>query len=336
MPPIIHIEKLCKDYEVHQKQPGLAGSFRSFFRRKFQIVPAVRDVSFDIAPGEIVGFLGPNGAGKTTTLKVLSGLLYPTSGTVDVLGFKPQERKAAFLKSITMVMGQKQQLAWDLTPADSFLVNQAIYDIADGDYRSRLGELTEMLELQPVLNKPVRKLSLGERMKCELAAALLHAPKILFLDEPTIGLDVNMQQAVRRFVADYNRRNGAAVILTSHYMADVEALAERVLVIDGGRLVFDGNLSALAAERAPNKVLRLQLETTVSAERLAQFAPVRKLDGLTAELLAPRGNVAEIAARILNEIAVADIAIEDMPIEEVLGALFQRPAAPKPGAQAAS
>lgn len=329
MSPIIHVDKLCKDYEVHQKEPGLAGSFRSFFRRKFQIVPAVRDVSFDIASGEIVGFLGPNGAGKTTTLKVLSGLLYPTSGKVEVLGFTPQERKSAFLKSITMVMGQKQQLSWDLTPADSFLVNQAIYDVADADYRSRLGELTEMLELQPVLNKPVRKLSLGERMKCELAAALLHAPKILFLDEPTIGLDVNMQQAVRRFVADYNKRTGASIILTSHYMADVEALAERVLVIDGGRLVFDGDLSALVADRAPNKVLRLQLETPVARERLAQFAPVRNLDGLTAELLAPRGNVAEIAARILNEIAVADIAIEDMPIEEVLGALFQRPPAPQ-------
>ena len=329
MKPAIHIERLCKNYEVHQKEPGLAGSFRSFFRRKFQIVTAVKDVSFDIAPGEIVGFLGPNGAGKTTTLKVLSGLLYPTSGTVDVLGFTPQERKAAFLKSITMVMGQKQQLAWDLTPADSFLVNQAIYDVSDADFRNRLGELTEMLELQPVVNKPVRKLSLGERMKCELAAALLHAPKILFLDEPTIGLDVNMQQAVRRFVADYNKRTGAAVILTSHYMADVEALAERVLVIDGGQLVFDGNLSALVAERAPNKVLRLQLEASVPAERLAQIAPVRKLEGLTAELLAPRGQVAEIAARILNEIAVADIAIEDMPIEEVLGQLFQRRPLPR-------
>lgn len=329
MKPAINIQHLCKNYEVHQKEPGLAGSFRTFFHRKFQIVPAVRDVSFDIAPGEIVGFLGPNGAGKTTTLKVLSGLLYPTSGTVDVLGFTPQERKAAFLKSITMVMGQKQQLAWDLTPADSFLVNQAIYDVSDADFRLRLGELTEMLELQPVVNKPVRKLSLGERMKCELAAALLHAPKILFLDEPTIGLDVNMQQAVRRFVADYNKRTGAAIILTSHYMADVEALAERVLVIDGGQLVFDGNLSALVAERAPNKVLRLQLEVSVAAERLAQFAPVRKLEGLTAELLAPRGQVAEIAARILNEIAVADIAIEDMPIEEVLGQLFQRRPKPK-------
>ncbi len=332
---IIHVAHLCKDYQVHQKEPGLAGSLRSFVRRKYQIVPAVKDVSFDIAPGEIVGFLGPNGAGKTTTLKVLSGLLYPTSGTASVLGFTPHERKAAFLKSITMVMGQKQQLAWDMTPADSFLVNQAIYDVSDADFRSRLGELTEMLELQPVLNKPVRKLSLGERMKCELAGALLHGPKILFLDEPTIGLDVNMQQAVRRFVADYNKRTGAAVILTSHYMADVAALAERVLVIDGGQLVFDGNLSALVAERAPNKVLRLQLDASVPAERLALFAPVRKLEGLTAELLAPRGQVAEIAARILNEIAVADIAIEDMPLEEALGQLFQhRP--PQQATEAAS
>jgi ABC-2 type transport system ATP-binding protein len=336
MAPIIHIEKLCKDYEVHQKEPGLAGSLRSFFRRKFQIVPAVRDVSFDIAPGEIVGFLGPNGAGKTTTLKVLSGLLYPTSGQVDVLGYTPYERKAAFLKSITMVMGQKQQLAWDLTPADSFLVNQAIYEIPDADFRRRLGELSEMLGLQPVLNKPVRKLSLGERMKCELAAALLHGPKILFLDEPTIGLDVNMQQAVRRFVADYNRHTGAAVILTSHYMADVEALAERVLVIDGGQLVFDGNLSALVAERAPHKVLRLQLSEAVTEQALGAFGAVRKVEGLTAELLAPRGGVAEIAARLLNQMPVADIAIDDMPIEEVMGQLFARRPAPRPVAEAAS
>ena len=173
---IIHVDHLCKDYQVHQKEPGLAGSLRSFVRRKYLIVPAVKDVSFDIAQGEIVGFLGPNGAGKTTTLKVLSGLLYPTSGKASVLGFTPHERKAAFLKSITMVMGQKQQLAWDMTPGDSFLVNQAIYDVSDEDFRRRLGELTEMLELQPVLKKPVRKLSLGERMKCELAGALLHGP----------------------------------------------------------------------------------------------------------------------------------------------------------------
>lgn len=335
MPSVIHVEHLCKDYEVHQKEPGLMGSLRSFVRRKFQIVSAVKDISFDIDAGEIVGFLGPNGAGKTTTLKVLSGLLYPTSGVANVLGFTPHERKAAFLKSITMVMGQKQQLAWDLTPADSFLVNQAIYDISESDFCTRLGELTEMLELQPVLNKPVRKLSLGERMKCELAAALLHGPKILFLDEPTIGLDVNMQQSVRKFVADYNRHTGAAIMLTSHYMADVEALAERVLVIDGGQLVFDGNLAALVAERAPHKVLRLQLSQPVEKARLEAFAPVRMLDGLTAELLAPRGSVAEIAARILNAVPVADIAIEDIPIEEVMGQLFQRPATAKPVAEAA-
>src|SRR5262245_10988331 len=210
-------------------------------------------------------------------------------------------------------MGQKQQLIWDLPAADSFLVNQAIYEIPEDVYRRRVGELTEMLGLGGLLNKQVRKLSLGERMKCELAAALLHGPKILFLDEPTIGLDVNMQQAVRSFVADYNQRTGAAVILTSHYMADVEALAERVLVIDGGQLVFDGNLSALVAERAPNKVLRLQLSQAVPEQRLAGFGTVRMVEGLTAELLAPRGNVAEIAARILNEMPVADIAIDDMP-----------------------
>src|SRR5499427_260314 len=293
---MISVRQLTKHYEVHEKQEGFLGSLRALFHREYKAVKAVEDVSFEIAPGEIVGFLGPNGAGKTTTLKMLSGLLHPTSGEVSVAGFVPKRRQREFLTTITLVMGQKQQLIWDLPAADSFLVNQAIYDIPDEVYRERVGELTEMLGLGGLLNKQVRKLSLGERMKCELASALLHGPKILFLDEPTIGLDVNMQQAVRRFVADYNKRTGAAIILTSHYMADVEALAERVLVIDGGRLVFDGNLSALVAERAPNKVLRLQLAHPVSPERLAVFAPVRMFEGLTAELLAPRGNVATIAA----------------------------------------
>src|SRR5215475_10322912 len=276
---MISVRHLTKHYEVHEKQEGFLGSLRALFHREYRAVKAVEDISFEIAAGEIVGFLGPNGAGKTTTLKMLSGLLHPTSGEVTVAGFTPKRRQREFLTTITLVMGQKQQLIWDLPAADSFLVNQAIYEIPDDVYRQRVGELTEMLGLAGLLNKQVRKLSLGERMKCELAAALLHGPKVLFLDEPTIGLDVNMQQAVRDFVAGYNERHGATVLLTSHYMADVEALAERVLVIDGGQLVFDGNLSALVAERAPNKVLKLQLAQPVSSARLEAFAPVRMLDG---------------------------------------------------------
>ena len=314
MTPIIHVDRLCKDYEVHQKEPGLAGSLRSFVRRKYQVVSAVKDVSFDIGRGEIVGFLGPNGAGKTTTLKVLSGLLYPTSGQASVLGFTPHERKAEFLKSITMVMGQKQQLAWDMTPGDSFLVNQAIYDVSDADFRQRLAELTEMLELQPVLKKPVRKLSLGERMKCELAAALLHRPKVLFLDEQTIGLDVNMQVRIREFIAAYNQRFGATVILTSHYMADVTALCERVIVIDHGKIVFDGNLSRLVERSAPRKIIRIELASPVDDERLAAYGQVQSRDGLRAELVVSRQQTSQSAARLLAELPIADVTIEDPPI----------------------
>jgi ABC-2 type transport system ATP-binding protein len=248
---MISVRHLTKHYEVHEKQEGFLGSLRALFHREYKAVKAVEDVSFEIAAGEIVGFLGPNGAGKTTTLKMLSGLLHPTAGEVTVAGFTPKRRQREFLTTITLVMGQKQQLIWDLPAADSFLVNQAIYDIPDDVCRRRVGELTEMLGLTGLLNKQVRKLSLGERMKCELAAALLHGPQVLFLDEPTIGLDVNMQQAVRDFVAAYNERHGATVLLTSHYMADVTALCRRVMVIDSGALIFDGDLSSLVEQTAP-------------------------------------------------------------------------------------
>src|SRR5215475_10546413 len=285
---MISVRHLTKHYEVHEKQEGFLGSLRALFHREYRAVKAVEDISFEIAAGEIVGFLGPNGAGKTTTLKMLSGLLHPTSGEVTVAGFTPKRRQREFLTTITLVMGQKQQLIWDLPAADSFLVNQAIYEIPDDVYRQRIGELTEMLGLTGLLNKQVRKLSLGERMKCELAAALLHGPKVLFLDEPTIGLDVNMQQAVRDFIAAYNARHGATVLLTSHYMADVTALAERILVIEDGRLIFDGNLGRLVEERAPHKILKLRFEGTPPAARLAAFGRLRRSEECEAELLVER------------------------------------------------
>src|SRR5215831_8653786 len=298
---MIHVRHLTKHYEVHEKQAGFLGSLRALFHREYKAVKAVENVSFEIGPGEIVGFLGPNGAGKTTTLKMLSGLLHPTSGEVSVAGFTPQRRQREFLTSITLVMGQKQQLIWDLPAADTFLVNQAIYAISDADFRARLDELTDMLELGPLLNKQVRKLSLGERMKCELAAALLHRPSVLFLDEPTIGLDVNMQQAVRDFVADYNRRHGATILLTSHYMADVTALARRILVIEGGRLIFDGDLARLVEERAPHKILKLRFETTPPTARLAAFGTLRRVEEREAELLVDRGQVTEVAGALLRD-----------------------------------
>ena len=319
---MIQVQDLHKVYKVHEKEPGLAGSLRSFVRRRSKLVRAVDGVSFEIAAGEMVGFLGPNGAGKTTTLKMLAGLLHPSSGVVRVDGHTPQERRPAFLKHITLVMGQKQQLLWDLPALDSFLVNQAIYEIPDDRYKATMAEFGEILELEGILKKQVRKLSLGERMKCELAAALLHRPKVLFLDEPTIGLDVNMQVRIREFIAEYNRRYDASVILTSHYMADVTALCRRVIVIDKGRIVFDGDLSALVENAGGGKLIRIELSENVPDELLAEYGELRERDGLKAELRVPRHGTSRLAARLLTRLPVADVTIEDPAIEEVIGELF--------------
>ena len=319
---MIEVSKLSKTYQVHEKEAGLKGSLQAFFKRKTRDVKAVDEVSLSVSAGEMVGFLGSNGAGKTTTLKMLSGLLHPSSGEVRVAGFEPKRRARDFLKTITLVMGQKQQLSWDLAAVDSFLVNAAIYDIPDEVYKTRLAELTEMLDLGGLLNKQVRKLSLGERMKCELAAALVHHPKVLFLDEPTIGLDVNMQESVRAFIADYNARYGATVMLTSHYMADVTALAKRVIVIDAGRIVFDGDFGALIEERSPKKILRLVFDTPQDERELTRYAEVRSLQDLRAELLVPRAEVTRISARLLSDLPVADISIEEVPIEDIIGQVF--------------
>ena len=323
---LISVQHLCKYYQVHQKEPGLTGSLRSLVFRKYHDVKAVDDLSFTIDAGEIVGFLGPNGAGKTTTLKVLSGLLYPTSGHVSVAGFTPSETRADFLRQITLVMGQKQQLNWDLPAMETFLVNAAIYEIPRPQFQQTLDELTELLDLRPLLKKQVRKLSLGERMKCELAAALLHRPRILFLDEPTIGLDVTMQTAIRQFIAEYNQRHGATVILTSHYMADVTALCRRVIVIDHGKLLYDGDLQALAAKIAPHKLIRVQLAHSLDGHRLEDYGEVVKTRGLRAELLVSRDATSQTAARLLAELPIADVTIEEPPIEQVITRVFEEAA----------
>jgi ABC-2 type transport system ATP-binding protein len=327
---MIEVTNLEKHYSVAEKEAGFAGSLRSFFSRKTKTVKAVDGVSFKLEPGEVVGFLGPNGAGKTTTLKMLSGLLHPTGGTARVLGYTPFERRSSFLKSITLVMGQKQQLIWDLPAMDSFLVNQAIYEIEEPDFKATMREFTAMLELDEILKKQVRKLSLGERMKCELAAALLHKPKVLFLDEPTIGLDVNMQVRIREFVSEYNQRNNATVILTSHYMADVTALCKRIIVIDKGHIVFDGDLSSLVERMSANKIVKLQLEHVVSKDMLGQYSEVKNIDGLNVELLVPRTDVSRVTARLLAELPVLDVTIEDPPIEEVIGQVFANSSNPEP------
>ncbi len=323
-PPIIDVQGLGKTYRVADKQPGLAGTVRHFLRRRTRDVQAVRDVSFQIQPGEMVGFLGANGAGKTTTLKMLCGLIHPSAGRVQVAGYVPQRRQEAFLRRITLVMGQKQQLIWDLPPLDSLRVNAAVYGLSDSEARRRIEALAEMLELGEELTRPVRKLSLGQRMKAELLAALLHEPAVLFLDEPTLGLDVNAQARVRSFLADYNRRTGATVLLTSHYMADITALCPRVLLIHEGSLFHDGPLEALSASLAPCRQVRLELADPVSAEAFAMFGEVEACDGRAVRLLVPRERLTEVVGQLLVRFEVRDLEVNDPPIEELIGGLFRQ------------
>jgi ABC-2 type transport system ATP-binding protein len=305
--PLIDVQQLTKEYRVHQRPAGLAAAIASLFHRRYTIARAVDDLSFSIEAGERVGFLGPNGAGKTTTLKVLSGLLHPTSGTVRVDGRDPRRREVAFLKQITLVMGQKQQLLWDLPPADTFLMNRAIYDLPRREYEDTLAQLSRLLELGSLAQRPTRQLSLGERMKCELVAALLHRPKVLFLDEPTIGLDVSMQAILREFIRSYNEQFGATVLLTSHYMDDVTALCPRVVVIDHGRLTYDGDLQKLVHQVRPHK-------------RVA----VRTSDGEQQVHSVPQAELAATISGLLAERQVTDLTVEDPPVEEVMRELFAK------------
>ncbi len=320
---MISVAHLSKHYAVHSRPPGVLAALRSVFHREYKTVRAVEDITFDIAPGERVGFLGPNGAGKTTTLKMLSGLLHPTHGEIRVAGFEPRHRDHAFLRSIMLVTGQKQQLLWDLPPAETFELNRAIYGVPDAQYRETLDELTTLLELGDLVGKPTRQLSLGERMKCELAAALLHRPKVLFLDEPTIGLDVTAQSVVRGFIKTYNERHGATVILTSHDMDDVAALCPRIIVIDHGELSWDGPLDDLARKLRPGRRVTLRFGEPVDA------ADVDSLGGRMIER-AERHVVLQVEALALNALVsaalarfpVVDLAVEEPPLEEVLADLF--------------
>ena len=320
--PAIVAERLSKVYRVKVRDPGLAGAVRALVRPHYREVQAVREVSFQMAQGEIVAFLGPNGAGKTTTLKMLTGLLYPTAGRAEVAQFTPWTGGPEFKRRIALVLGNKQQLVWDLPPEETFQLNRVIYDIVAADYRARLEELVALLELGPVLDKPVRQLSLGERMKCELAAALLHRPQILFLDEPTLGLDVTAQEGIRRFLRGYRDRHGATILLTSHYMQDVTALASRVLMINRGRLLYDGALEALVARIARTKRLELVLGDGVTREALAAFGTVLDFDFPNAVLEVPREEAAATSARLLAAVSVADLSIADPPIEEIIRRAF--------------
>ncbi len=323
-PESIRVRDLRKVYRVHEREAGLLASVRSLVRRRWREIPAVDGITFSVAPGEVVGFLGPNGAGKTTTLKMLSGLLYPSSGELEVLGFVPWRREREFLRQIALVMGQRNQLAWDIPAIDSFELNRVIYRISRADFRRMLDELAELLELWPLLHKPIRNLSLGERMKCEIAAALLHQPKVLFLDEPTIGLDVTAQRRIRSFVAEYNRRYGATVLLTSHYMADVEALCRRVIVIHHGRLLYDGDLAGLVRSFSPHKLIEVEMEQ--GSPDLAGYGEVVSADEGRVTLRVPKHATAEVTARLLDEVPVTDLTVEDPPIEEVIEHVFSQEA----------
>jgi len=321
----IHVQNLHKTYVVSKRESGVLAALQSLVVRQTEEIPAVDDISFHLASGEVVGFLGPNGAGKTTTLKMLSGLLHPTTGEVTVLGYVPSKRERAFLRQITLVMGQRNELVWDIPALDSFELNRAIYRVPPTDYRLMLKELTELLELGPLLHKPVRNLSLGERMKCEIAAALLHRPQVVFLDEPTIGLDVTMQRRIRKFIAEYNRKFGATVLLTSHYMADVEALCRRVIVIHNGKLLFDGELASLVQKFTAHKTIVVQLDD-VQADMHSYGEVVSREDGHIT-LRVPKAETARVTERLLANLPVIDLLVEDPPIEEVIERVFAQESA---------
>ncbi|MEP6755276.1 MAG: ATP-binding cassette domain-containing protein [Chthonomonadales bacterium] len=321
--PIISVVDLQKTYRVHEREAGAGASFGSLFKRKYKDVRAVEGVSFDLQPGEVVGFLGPNGAGKTTTLKMLAGLLHPTGGTASVMGFTPWKRSNDYLRNISLVMGNRNQLIWDIPAMDSFLVNQAIYEIPETQFRQTLSELIELLELGELIKKPVRGLSLGERMKCELAAALLHLPKVLFLDEPTLGVDVTMQGRIRQFVHQHNEKHGATVLLTSHYMADVTALCSRVIVIHHGKLLYDGDLSKLADRMSPLKLVKLDVENIEDVHKAEALGHVSSIVDNKVTLRVPRAEASALVARALTELSVIDLTVEDPPIEEVIDQIFQ-------------
>ncbi|GET38215.1 ABC transporter ATP-binding protein [Microseira wollei] len=320
---IIEALDLSKVYPVAVKEPGLKGTLKHFLRRTYRQVKAVQSVSFQIEAGEVVGFLGPNGAGKTTTLKMLTGLIHPSSGKVQVAERIPFKRDKAFLQKITLVMGQKQQLLWDLPALDSLRINAAVYDIPEKEFRYRVGELTEMLALEGKLNQPVRKLSLGERMKAELLAALLHRPQVLFLDEPTLGLDVNAQVGVRDFLREYNQRYQATILLTSHYMADITALCQRVLLIHQGQLIYDGSLEGLLERYAPCREVQLELAHALPEEKLSPYGEIEAIEAREVRLLVRREELTRTVSRMLAELEVLDLTITDPPVEDVIGRVFR-------------
>ncbi len=323
--PIIEVKNLSKTYEYYKKEPGMLNSLKSLFHRKKLFAEAVKEINFEINEGELVGFLGPNGAGKTTTLKMLSGIIHPTSGEATVLGYTPWKRQAVFQKQFALVMGQKNQLWWDLPAMESFILNKEIYEVPDAQFKTTLAELTEILEIGDIVHVPVRKLSLGQRMKCELTAALLHSPKVLFLDEPTIGLDVVSQKNIREFLKKYNRQKKITIILTSHYMEDVEQLCERVVIINHGSLIYDGALQSLLDKYADQKILEVTFTKTVTKQELSALGKIKEYSPERVVLEVSKNTSKEVAITLLRDFPVDDILINEIPVDEVIRNIFQAP-----------
>lgn len=322
--PIIEVRNLNKTYESYKKAPGVKASFKSLFHREKIFTEAVKDVNFSIEEGEIVGFLGPNGAGKTTTLKMLSGILYPTSGSASVLGHTPWEREKDFQMQFAIVMGQKNQLWWDLPAMESFILNKEIYEVPEKQFKKTLEELSTLLDIKKLLDIPVRKLSLGERMKCELVAALLHSPKVLFLDEPTIGLDVISQTNIREFLKKYNKEKKTTIILTSHYMEDVEALCERVIVINHGTMAYDGSIKNMMQNYVQDKILEITFSEPQIKKNFQKYGDIKEWEKTRMVLDVPKTKIKQVAAEILTKFPVDDIMINEVEVEEVIRKIFQQ------------
>ena len=321
---VIRVEHLKKEFEYYKNGTGLQGSLHNLFHREMLKKEAVKDISFSVERGEMIGLLGPNGAGKTTTLKMLSGILFPTAGEVEIDGYIPWERKNAFKRRFSIVMGQKNQLWWDLPASDSFYLNKCIFDVPDGEYRRTVEELSELLDVKDLMNVQVRRLSLGERMKMEILAALIHRPDILFLDEPTIGLDILSQQKIRDFLKTYNEQTKTTVILTSHYMRDIEELCRRAVIINQGQLVYDGTLADINHRMGDRKPLSLKSIEPVPREHLSLFGRVREYHGREAVLEVPKGKIKETASAILSLLPVEDFTVTEIPLEESIALFFQK------------
>lgn len=319
---VIEIDNLSKSYRVYQKREGLWASIRGLFHRQYRDVHAVRNVSLRVEKGEFIAFLGPNGAGKTTTLKLLSGIIYPSAGTAHVMGFVPWERKTAYRRRFALVMGQKNQLWWDLPAQESFRLHQQIYRIEPAQFQATLDELTELLDIRKLLSQPVRELSLGERMKMELTAALLHQPEVLYLDEPTIGLDVVAQHRIQQFLKHYQKQRQITIMLSSHYMKDVAALCQRVVIITHGQIRYDGSLSGIIDRFSGQKLVTLHLADDAPIAGLERFGQVVETQLPKVKLRIDRAQVAKALAAILAQHAIEDIAVEDPPLEEVIADLF--------------